>query len=168
MNEADLIPEHDTDAFVSAMRQVASTVNIITTKAPDCQGFRGLTATAFCSVTAAPPTVLVCVNKSSGTHDTILQSKIFCVNVLSTEQMDIALLFSSPASPQERFGKGRWLQLASGAPVLEGCLANIDCTLVESINASTHTIFIGRALAITENPTLSPLIYSNREFSSLS
>ena len=168
MNEAGLIPKNDTNAFVSAMRQMASTVNIITTKAPDCQGFRGLTATAFCSVTAAPPTVLVCVNKSSGTHDTILESKIFCVNVLSTDQMDIARLFSSPASPQERFRKGRWGQLASGAPVLEGCLANIDCMLVDSVNASTHTIFIGRALSITENSTRSPLIYSNREFSSLS
>lgn len=162
-----MTPDTETDAFLSAMRQMASTVNIVTTLAGPDQVYRGLTATAFCSVTAAPPSVLVCVNKSAGTHDAIFDSGVFCVNVLSAQQRDIALLFSSAANPRQRFETGRWSQRISGAPVLEGCVANFDCTVMDSVSASTHTIFIGKAVYTAEDPGRSPLIYCNREFSSL-
>lgn len=149
------------------MRRLAGTVNIITTCAPEEPGFRGLTATAVCSVTAAPPTVLVCVNKASGTHDAIMKSGVFCVNALSSTQADIAELFSSASSPRERFRYGRWSRLLTGAPVLHGCVANFDCTVLGTIGASTHTIFLGSADAITEDAGRSPLIYSDQAFACL-
>lgn len=160
-------PTTQDDAFVAAMRCIANTVNVITTKDPASQERRGMTATAFCSLTAAPPTVLICINKGSGTHQAIKQSGVFCVNVLSAEQKEIAVLFSSPASPEARFKTAPWSQLASGAPVLDDCVANFDCMVRESIEASTHTIFIGAPVSVRSNSALSPLVYFNREFSAL-
>ena len=67
-----------------------------------------MTATAVCSLSAAPPMLLACVNREAGAHDPTLQSRVFCVNVLSAKHLDLAAQFASSARVPERFTTGDW------------------------------------------------------------
>ena len=74
--------------FFNAMSLLSASVNIITTDGPAGKG--GITASAVCSVTDTPPTILVCINKRSSIHNKIIQNKQVCINILSAGQEDIA------------------------------------------------------------------------------
>ena len=63
-----------------------------------------------------------------------------------------------------RFDAGTWTTLATGAPVLDPCLAAFDCALAETLPASTHTVFIGRVEAVRVRPDLSPLLYVEGDY----
>lgn len=160
-------PLASTKDFLSAMSLMASTVTVITTTGQDQCGIKGLTATAFCSLTADPPSVLVCINKSSVTHDAIKRTGVFCVNVLSASQDAIATVFATTKTAETRFEHLAWSSLATGAPALEHCVANLDCRARGIIDSGTHSIFIGEAAAIRSDPAQTPLLYLNRSFCSV-
>ncbi|MBL0932036.1 MAG: flavin reductase family protein, partial [Alphaproteobacteria bacterium] len=124
-------------------------VTIVTTF--DGQTRAGLTATAVCSLSAEPPQLLVCVNRQAYPNRVIARAKRFCVNVLASGQAALALRFAGATGHkgEDRFAKGRWNVLATGAPVLDGALTSFDCELARAIRSGTHTIFIGRVLAVT-------------------
>ena len=86
----------DAAAFKKGMRHLAASVTLITTKVQDQRG--GLTATAVCSVSAEPPQILVCVNKSASAHDPIGEAGFFCVNILSPGHRKIAERFAGIAN----------------------------------------------------------------------
>ena len=151
------------DAFVEAMRGSATGVNIVTTDGP--AGRFGLTVSAFSSVSAEPPSVLVCVNQKSPACAAIRENRQFCVNVLSTEQRELANTFAGmPAGgdPYD-FDRASWKSVATNSPVLEKSVAGFDCVLNSAIDAGTHTIFIGVVSAVTGNNG-NPLLYTNRSF----
>jgi flavin reductase (DIM6/NTAB) family NADH-FMN oxidoreductase RutF len=153
-------------AFTAAMGQHASSVCIITTTHEDQR--YGLTATAMCSVSAEPPRLLVCVNKSGSTHDRIIQSGIFCVNILSEFQEEVAKSFAGMMGKNvERFSTGIWVQNSTGAPVLADAVASFDCSLAQTIDQSSHTIFIGDVLAVAVGEGIDPLLYGARKFRTL-
>src|SRR5919108_2395583 len=78
----------DAEQFKAGMRALAGAVNII---ASVNAGHRyGMTATAVCSVSAEPPTVLACINKLATTHGAVMKSKMFCVNVLRAEDWELS------------------------------------------------------------------------------
>src|SRR3982751_4969877 len=82
----------DPQQFKLGMRTLAGAVNIITSMN---SGHRyGMTATAVCSASAEPPTVLACINKIATTHDAVAKSKVFCVNVLRTDNWELSTTFS--------------------------------------------------------------------------
>ncbi len=154
------------DEFRRGMRQLAAGVNIVTVVQGDLR--EGLTATAVCSISAEPPHLLVCVNASATAHEHMHKAGAFCLNVLARDQEAIAKRFAGMdgAARIERFDLGTWGQLTTGAPVLEGALANFDCIEVREIEAATHTIFIGRVLAI-RTTSGEPLIYGDGKFTGL-
>ena len=150
-------------AFIKAMRGAVTGVNIVTTDGS--AGRFGLTVSAFSSVSADPPLVLVCLNQRSPACDAILVNDRFCVNVLSTEQQHLADTFSGQTAegvPYE-FNVGRWQEIASGAPVLVDAVASFDCVLHSAIASGSHTILIGRAMAVSAGPR-HPLLYTNRGY----
>ena len=152
------------EEFIAGMRQLAAGVSLITTAQ---EGRRaGLTATAVCSVSAAPPQLLACVNRSAEAHDLIRAAGLFAVNVLASHQRPLAERFSGVLGLRgsERFDIGTWTGLATGAPVLDPCLAAFDCVLTEAVSASTHTVFIGRVEAVRTRPDLSPLLYVEGDY----
>jgi flavin reductase (DIM6/NTAB) family NADH-FMN oxidoreductase RutF len=154
----------DQQAYREIMRHHAGAVTIITVgKAPTRTG---LTATAFCSLTDNPPMVLACVNRSASAHDLIERHKAFCVNVLAMGQQDVAMRFAGRVGQagEERFDPGAWSALATGAPVLEGALANLDCELVEHHDGKTHSIFVGVVKEGRIRASVEPLIYFRGEF----
>lgn len=132
-----------TEDFRAALRRFATGVTIVTTAHDD--RIHGFTANAFASVSAEPPTILICVNRTARAHPLITASGRFCVNLLAAEQRALAERFSS-GDPIQRFDGVAHHPGPSGSPVLEGTLAHLDCTLAEEFSAATHTIFIGTVL----------------------
>lgn len=148
--------------FKVAMRQVASSVAIVTARSGRLRN--GLTATAVCSVAADPPTMLVCVNASASADSLIHESGSFAINFLTARQHGIARLFSTPKlAPDERFVKGSWISLETGAPVLEGTVASFDCRVESRVLSGTHHVYIGRVVAVT-SLDLDVLLYRDGSF----
>jgi flavin reductase len=149
------------DYFKSGMRRLASGVSLITTT--NAEGvWHGMIATSVTSVTAEPPSLLVCVNRSASCHDPLLASGVFCVNFLGEDHDVIAGVFSSSKFKDERFTAGDWRTISTGAPALAHSLASFDCRVKQQLEADSHTIFIGsvEAIELWDAP-LSPLVYIN-------
>ncbi len=151
--------------YRALMRHQAGAVTII---AAGHAGARaGLTATAFSSLSDSPPTVLVCVQRRSGTHGVIVASKAFSVNILAREQQDLAERFSGKGgvSGEQRFlGGARWDTLVTGAPVLSAALASLDCELLDEHAFATHSIFIGRVVDGAFRNDGEPLLYFRNDY----
>jgi flavin reductase (NADH)/flavin reductase len=147
------------DAFRSGMRRLAASVCLITTLNED--GSRnGLTATAVCSTTAAPPTLLCCLNRSSNSFAAIEKAGMFAVNVLSTDDRETADRFASSMSGDDKFSLGDWKALGTGAPVLASAIAAFDCKLANVVAVGTHGILLGEVQALELNPhRVKPLMY---------
>lgn len=154
----------DQQTYRDIMRHHAGAVTIISVGVPG--GRTGLTATAFCSLTDDPPTIVACVNRNASAHDLIARHKAFCVNVLATGQQDVAMRFAGRVGQEgeQRFDEGAWITLATGAPVLQGALANLDCELLEAHDGATHTIYLGRVRAGRVDGVVKPLIYFKGDF----
>ena len=148
------------NAFKAAMRRFATGVTIVTTRNGDT--IHGFTVNAFASVTAEPPTVLVCVNRNARAHPLITESGRFCVNVLALEQQALAEKFQG-GEPHERFRGVVHRAGPSGSPILDGVLAYFDCSVEEELNSGTHTIFIGCVLDAAERDG-APLGYYDRSY----
>lgn len=150
-------------SFIEAMRGAVTGVNIVTTDGP--AGRFGVTVSASCSVSAEPPQVLVCINRTSPVCEAIVKNGCFCLNTLAVGQRDLANVFAGFADegiPYD-FKAAHWKGLVTGAPGLEGAIAGFDCVLGSSLAAGTHRIFIGRVVAVTSQPD-SPLLYTNRGY----
>lgn len=158
--------EHDENLaqqFKAGMRRLASGVSLITSGRGDVRG--GLIATAVNSVSADPPTLLICVNQNASAHDIITQYGSFCVNFLPAGSADIAGQFSSSSRRDERFVHGDWDQMASGSPTLVSALAAFDCELVHTLPYHSHTIFFGQIREVRLGGEEDhPLIYLDRTF----
>jgi flavin reductase len=151
----------DRNAFVNAMRGAVTGVNIVTTDGPG--GRFGLTVSAFSSVSADPPVVLICINRRSPASVAVRENGQFCVNVLSTKQRAIADRFAGyPAegAPYD-FTAARWDEGYTGAPSLVDAIATFDCVLETTIDSGSHTVFIGRVLGVKEGEGR-PLLYTDR------
>ena len=157
----------DQQAYRDIMRHHAGAVTIISVGKPG--GRTGLTATAFCSLTDDPPTVVICVNRNASAHDLIAKHKSFCVNILATEQQEVAMRFAGRVGQQgeERFDEGSWITLATGSPVLQNALANLDCEVAEVHDGKTHTIYVGRVRAGRIMGENAPLVYFKGDFCDL-
>ena len=153
----------DVGLFKKGMRQLAGGVTLVSTLHQGVRG--GLTATAVCSVSAEPPQLLACVNKSASAHDLIVSSGIFCVNLLAMQHIPLAARFSGQdgTDGDARFRDRAWMKLTTGAPVLEDALASFDCETVRHIDAGTHTIFIGHIVDVAVSGG-QPLIHADGSF----
>jgi flavin reductase (DIM6/NTAB) family NADH-FMN oxidoreductase RutF len=153
-----------TDDFRSAMRHLAGHVCLITTTDPD--GSRnGLTATAVCSVSAEPPTLLCSVFTGTACNQSIQQSESFAVNVLALTDKNLADRFAGPIKGEERFEMGQWTTLKTGAPVLGSALAGFDCQLIKTVEMNTHSILFGEIKAVNISRIQSkPLLYAHGNY----
>jgi flavin reductase (DIM6/NTAB) family NADH-FMN oxidoreductase RutF len=133
----------DAAAFKAAMRRFASGVTIVTTVLEGKP--KGFTATAFSSVSAEPPMVLICVSRSARSHPIISAAGHFCVNVLAVAQEPLAVAFSTRNG--DPFVDVAYRSAITGSPLFEGSLAFFDCELTEEHTAGTHTIFLGTVVA---------------------
>ncbi|HCT74463.1 flavin reductase [Psychrobacter aquimaris] len=149
--------------FRDAMSLLTTAVNIITTEGS--AGVHGFTASAVCSVTDTPPTLLVCMNQTSRSHGHFIENKTLSVNVLGAQHEPISNAFASKLSSQERFEYGSWSQLKTGAPVLEDALVSFDCEIQDIQQVGTHSVFMCRVVAIRQSEQEESLVYFNRAYS---
>lgn len=155
------------DDFRAGMRQLAAAVNVITAGSPGARA--GMTATAVMSLTAEPPQLGVAVNRSNASHAAITAGDGFVVNVLRRDQHEIASVFagSKGLKGEERFAYGDWRASARGAPVLSDSAASFECSLAQSVEFSTHTLFVGLVEAVSVMPDESPLLFMDGTWASL-
>ena len=104
----------------------------------------GFTANSFTSVSLDPPLVLVCVGHEVEGLDAYRRCSKFAINVLGESQRALSDRFA--AEHPDRFGGVRWRPGAHGAPILEGCVAALECAPWRRIEAGDHMILIGRVL----------------------
>lgn len=152
--------------FRDAMARLGAAVNIITTDGTAGRG--GVTASAVCSVTDDPPTLLVCINRESASGVLIKANGVLCVNVLSAAQRDLSDIFarsSKQVGADQKFAAGRWAVLETGAPALDGAVAAFDCTIADVIDKGTHSVVFANVVAIRIAASAQPgLIYYSRGY----
>lgn len=151
--------------YIHAMRSFPGAVNVVTTGSGDTRG--GLTATAVMSLTADPPVIAVAVNRNASAYPHIRVNEAFCVNTLAAHQSAVAQRFSGGAKGPERFDGAEWTTLATGSPVLNEAVVNLDCRLSDVISFSTHDLFIGTVAAVRRHDPTRPLLYVDGKWSSL-
>lgn len=151
--------------FKSGMRRLAAGVSIVTTAVNG--EWQGMVATSVCSVSAEPPSLLVCINAAASSHDAIRAAGFFCVNLLGNADDAIARRFAQPQQREARFADREWSTLVTGAPALVGALASFDCEISAAIPSGSHTIFVGTisAARLWQNE-IEPLIYLDGHFAS--
>lgn len=149
--------------FKNAMSLLTSAVSIVTTVGES--GTHGLTVSAVCSVSDTPPTLLVCINKSSRSYANFVENKVLCVNVLKAEQEQLSNAFaSSKLSSKQRFAQARWTALKTGAPVLGDSLVSFDCEIKHMQEVGSHTVLICPVVAIQHSQDDQALVYFNRAY----
>ncbi len=164
---ADLGPTVTPDEFRHAFRQMASTVAILTLV--DRQGRpRGMTATSMCALSVDPPSLLVCVDRSTRTHRELDATDRFGVDVLADDQHHVAVHCARHGA--NKILPTAWLAepLTSGRPpAIRGVVARIDCSIEAIHPASTHDIVIGRIDRIEVFDGRTPLLYHDGAFDRL-
>ena len=158
-DDAGISTVTDPSLFRTAMSRLGAAVNLVTTNGPS--GRYGIVASAVCSVTDSPPTLLVCVNRSSGANAAIKSNGVLCVNILSGRHQDIATQFQSPR-PDARFDMGEWVELQTRSPVLADAAAALDCTVVSIQEVGSHSVFFAEATALRVNDAIDGLIWFDR------
>jgi flavin reductase len=150
------------DVFIEAMSRAVTGVTVVTTDGP--AGRAGMTVSAMSSVSADPPTLLVCVNAASRTGTAIERNGVFCVNVLDSSQAAVADRFAGrDAKTTDRFAVGDWRRGVSGAPGLYGAVVRFDCAVHLAAAIATHTVYFGHVIdAAFENCV--PLLYWQRQY----
>jgi flavin reductase (DIM6/NTAB) family NADH-FMN oxidoreductase RutF len=148
--------------FRQALSRFASGVTIVTVA--DDDELHGMTASAFASVSLDPPRVLVCLDKTSHTRALLSELGSFAISVLNAEQEEISRAFAhSGPKPFDGLSHKRG---ENGAPLLDGALAWIECSVVEVIDGGDHDIVLGEVTACTPSDG-EPLIYFDRRYRSL-
>ncbi len=158
------VPTVDAAQFREAMSRLGAAVHVITT---DGQGGRtGATATAVCSVSDAPPTLLMCLNRKSQTNPVVLENGVFCINTLEADGAEIADIFSGRTGVQggERFAVGEWTKLSTGSPVLASAVVAFDCRIIEVRSVGSHNVFFGAVDAVRLGPKGPALVYHERAY----
>jgi flavin reductase (NADH) len=150
--------------FRDAMACLPAAVNVITTDGPS--GRCGITASAVCSVTDEPPTMLVCINQASYVHDVLRENRSVCINVLAGEYQDLARDFAGMTScpMDERFARHPWKPGHSDVPVLSHAIANLEGTIVELKSVGSHSVMFVRIDDISVRSDGDGLIYFARQF----
>ena len=151
------------EAFLSAMRHAVTAVSIVTTNGET--GELGITASAFSSVSAEPPLVLVCIKRQSQIEGMIRRNGVFCINVLSAGQSELANAFAGRSEIIEPydFSAAQWTLGITGARRLMGATASFECEMYNAIEAGTHSILIGRVIGLLASEEI-PLAYQNRAY----
>ena len=151
------------EEFKIALANFASGVTVVTTKDSDGR-LHGITVSAFCSVSLDPPMVLICIEKTTGSHYAFGESGAFVVNVLGEEQSGVSEHFATTLD--EKFETVEHTLNEDGVPVLTGAIATLRCKLRHSLDGGDHSIFVGSVEDVNVSGGR-PLIYFDRDYRAL-
>ena len=150
--------------FREAMARLGAAVHVVTTDGP--HGKTGFTATAVVSVSDAPPTLLVCLNRGATSMPALRGNGVFCVNTLRAGDELIADTFAgrTKVARDARFDAGQWVTLSTGSPALQSAVVALDCRVIEVKAVASHDIYFGLIEAIHSGPPGAALVYHDRAY----
>jgi flavin reductase (DIM6/NTAB) family NADH-FMN oxidoreductase RutF len=156
----------DHDLLRDTFARRAAAVTVVTTAT--AEGLSGLTVTAFCPVSEQPPLVLVSVESLSRSAELLAESGCYGVSLLGGRQGFLADRFAGRAPlVNRRFDEAPYFTAATGAPLLRGCLAWVDCRVVATHAAGDHLLFVGAVEAAGTGEADAALVYFDRRYYSL-
>ena len=140
----------DSAAFRHAMRAFSSGVAIVACGEGEARG--GCTITSLASLSLAPPTLFVCLARSSTTLTGLRQAGAFSISLLAARHEALAHRFSGHggAHGPRRFDGTEWITLSTGAPILADAIAAFDCLTEEIIERHSHAIILGAVVSLRE------------------
>jgi flavin reductase (DIM6/NTAB) family NADH-FMN oxidoreductase RutF len=152
-------PEVTASDFRNAMRQLTGGVSVIT--AGKGRDISGMTVTSVSSLSVEPASLIVSLNRESSSWPLVKRYGFFGVNILTSDQIDIAERFTGKGGLKgaDRFGGATWITRASGVPLLDGALAAIDCEVEDVIERHSHAIVVGRVLDVAVSARTAALAY---------
>ena len=153
----------DPERFRQVLGHFATGITIIT--AIDGDEPVGFSCQAFAALSLEPPLVLFCPARTSSTWPRIKQAGVFCANVLTAEQGDLATLFGR--SNPDRFSKVDWVPDSSGSPIIDGVLTWVSCEIEDVHTVGDHYVVIGRVLEMGECGVQRPLLFYRGRYGSL-
>jgi flavin reductase (DIM6/NTAB) family NADH-FMN oxidoreductase RutF len=155
--------------FKQGMRALVGGVTVIATQ--DAMGvYLGLTATSVTSLSANPPSILLCVNRSSPMAEALRTGVLFSANVLAANQVDVAQAFGGQRTVRGmgRFAYGSWFRSSHDVPLLGGARVNLECVAAESMDWATHKVVISRVCDIHfTHPAAKPLVYHDGRYTTV-
>lgn len=149
----------ETTFFRQVLGRFTSGVTVVTT----CHNkvIAGITVSSFASLSLDPPLVLICVDQTSGTLEILRESKIFAVNILTAQQVELSRCFATLSDDRfEHFCHASYHTAATGAPILDDVLAFVDTRLVAEYPGGDHVIFVGQIEAMG---TAGQVIFASEE-----
>lgn len=152
--------------FRSLMARFPTGVAVVATVDSDGRPW-GMTCASVCSVTIAPPTLLVCVRQHSRTLEAIMRTSRFAVNLLHDNAQSTAELFASGVP--DRFDRVRWQigPLDSGPHLYEDAHAIADCLVSQTQLVGDHVVVFGNVSTVSQAPVpAAPLLYGLRRYAS--
>ncbi|MBM3670896.1 MAG: flavin reductase family protein [Actinobacteria bacterium] len=150
----------DAAEFRQVLGQFATGVTIIT--AIDDGEPAGVAANSFTSVSLDPPLVLFCVAHTSSTWPRIERAGKFAVNILGEHQEEVCRLFAAKGA--DRFAQVKWRVGVGGSPVLDDCIAYLDCEFWAEYDGGDHIIVVGRVLDLGINHDAGPLVFYQGQY----
>ena len=158
------------DVFVSALSNAASSVAVVTTSGD--MGMAGSTISSFCSVSADPPPLLVCVHKLSPLASTLKANGRFCLNLLSQQQARESDVFAGRIKPQQgdKFSLVDWTKSASDQPMISHSLASFDCEVSQIVDGASHWVVLGlvsNVYAHGDSDTDASLVYCQQAYAGI-
>ncbi|RGE20050.1 flavin reductase family protein [Leucobacter sp. wl10] len=146
-----------------AMSRLVTGVVLATARTEE--GPVGMTINSFTSITLDPATVLICLNTRNRGYEAVKEAGAYCVNILGGSHGKIAQLFATPGmSQEERFSRVEWEPRVTGAPVVTGAAAWMDCRVVDLQHRGTHGLFFGEVVAAGQDELdETPLAYYQRD-----
>lgn len=148
----------------NAYARWATGVTIVTARAGE--RVHGMTVSAFTEVSLDPPLVLVCIGKTSNTQPLIEEGGVFAVNILARGQEALAKRFASKEAEDRRFADLECETGATGAPLVAGSVASLDCRLEAAHESGDHIIYVGEVVGVHVSDR-DPLLFYNRAYCGL-
>lgn len=149
------------------MSQLATGVTVVTTRLGD--EVHGMTVNAVCSVSLEPLLVLICIERTAESYPLLEKSGVFAVNILSHEQKELSPLFASPTEDKTSLlAATGYRSGVTGAPIVEGCLAHLDCRVVAAYPGGDHTIIVGQVEEGEITGDAAPLIFFRGRYTTVS
>ena len=149
------------DNFRQAMRRYIYSVSIMSNK-DDNGNSNAITVSSVTSISMDPPSLLICINKSSRIHDTLQIGSKFCINLLKKDQEDLSNICSDEESYEERFNNENWD--TEEIPFLSNAQANIFCKVDKLTSYHTHTIVVGLVENANHTNEISTLTYVDGKY----
>jgi len=153
----------DPEQLRRAMRAWSSGVTIVTAAHGGSQ--HGMTVSSFTSVSLEPPLIIISLHTESRTHNLVMASGTFAVNILGADQRELSERFAGRLESElNRFEGLDADTLTTGAPLLKGALANLDCRVRQVIPVGMNTLFLAEVVAVRGDGEGQPLLYHNHRY----